>query len=79
MKIMENIIINTEMINLDQLLKWAGIIDSGAQAKSMIDEKLILVNNKIVTERRKKIHPGDIMEITGLGIWTVIRQVDSET
>jgi ribosome-associated protein len=69
---MEEIEIHSAHINLDQLLKWAGIVETGGQVKLMIDEKLIIVNGMIVFERRKKIMPGDIVEIKGTGKWTVI-------
>lgn len=68
---MEKISINTPQINLDQLLKWAGIVESGGQVKLMIDEGLIQLNNVLVTERRKKVHPGDVVIIEGLGTWQV--------
>lgn len=68
---MEEIEIYTADINMDQLLKWAGIIDNGAQVKPLIEEKLIKLNGHLVTERRKKVHPGDIIDITGIGCWRV--------
>ncbi|MEG6584442.1 RNA-binding S4 domain-containing protein [Dendrosporobacter sp. 1207_IL3150] len=71
---MEEITINTTTINLDQLLKWAGIAETGGQVKIMIDEGIITLNNVTVTERRKKIHPGDIIEIEGLGKWQVTKE-----
>ena len=60
---MEKILIKTETINLDQLLKWASIVDSGGIVKFMIEDQLIKVNGEVVTQRRKKIYPGDIIEI----------------
>jgi ribosome-associated protein len=68
---MEKISINTPQINLDQLLKWAGIVESGGQVKLMIDEGLIQLNHVLVTERRKKVYPGDVVMIEGLGTWQV--------
>lgn len=68
---MENIAINTTVIHLDQLLKWAGIAQSGGQVKSMVEAGMIELNNVIVTERRKKVYPGDIIAIEGLGKWQV--------
>ena len=41
---MEKISINTEKIQLDQFLKWAGILESGGQVRPMLDEGLIFVN-----------------------------------
>ena len=69
---MEKIEIYTTEINMDQLLKWAGIIDNGAQIKPLITEKLIKLNGNLVTERRKKVRPGDVIDIQGIGIWKII-------
>ena len=71
---MEKILIKTETINLDQLLKWASIIDSGGIVKFMIEDQLIKVNGEVVTQRRKKIYPGDIIEIIDSGQWEVQRE-----
>lgn len=68
---MEEISITTNTIQLDQFLKWAGIVESGGQVKLFIEDGLILVNGSQVTERRKKLQPGDIVEITDIGIWKV--------
>jgi ribosome-associated protein len=68
---MEEISIHSKTINLDQLLKWAGIVDTGGQVKILIDAGNILVNNKIATERRKKINSGDVIEIIDAGVWRV--------
>jgi len=68
---MEEVTINTTTIKLDQFLKWAGIADSGGQVRTWVDAGIILVNNEIVTERRKKIQPGDVVEIKETGIWKV--------
>lgn len=69
---MEEIEIYTPEINMDQLLKWAGIIDNGAQIKPFIEDRLIKLNGNIVTERRKKVRPGDIIDITGVGCWRIV-------
>ena len=71
---MEKILIKTENINLDQLLKWASIVDSGGIVKFMIEDQLIKVNGEVVTQRRKKIYPGDIIEIIDSGQWEVQRE-----
>lgn len=68
---MEEVAIHTEFIQLDQFLKWVGIIESGGQVKFMIDGQEIMINNKIATERRKKLYPGDIVEVAGVGLWKV--------
>ena len=71
---METIEINTETIQLDQLLKWAGIIESGGQVKLLLADELIKLNGAIETAKRRKIKPGDIIEIVGEGTWQVVRQ-----
>lgn len=59
----ENIKINTEYIKLDQLLKFSGIAESGADAKDMILDEMVSVNGEICTMRGKKMRPGDIAEV----------------
>ena len=56
---MEIIEIKTDVIQMDQLLKWAGIIESGGQMKFMIEDQVIKLNQVLVTEKRKKVFPGD--------------------
>ena len=47
--------ISTEWIQLDQLIKWLGITETGGQARFLIDDGQVAVNGVIVRERRKKI------------------------
>lgn len=70
---MENIEIHTDSIHLDQFLKWAGAISSGGQIKDLLKEQSIVVNGTVVTERRKKIYHGDIVEIRQIGAWKVCK------
>lgn len=69
---MQEIAIHTPVIQLDQLLKWEGIIDTGGQIRPMLEEGIISINGEITTKRRKKIIPGDVVKIEGVGIWKVI-------
>ncbi len=69
---MELIEINTESIKLDQFLKWIGIVQTGGQVKEFIDEQLIILNDQLVTEKRKKLKNKDIISIKGLGIYQVV-------
>ena len=71
---MEKIAIHTESIQLDQLLTWAGIIESGGQVRPMLEEKLILVNGNIETAKRRRLFPGDTVEILEMGCWQVARE-----
>ena len=55
----EMVDIATEFIQLDQLLKWIGVTETGGQARFLIDEGNVKVNGVVSTIRRKKIFPGD--------------------
>ena len=59
----EKIKIRTEYIKLDQLLKFAGIAESGADAKDMILDEMVFVNGELCTMRGKKLRPGDVAEV----------------
>ncbi|ONI43557.1 RNA-binding protein [Candidatus Epulonipiscioides gigas] len=62
---MKQISITTEYIKLDSLLKFAGLVDSGGIAKSIIQNNLVKVNNEICSQRGKKIYKGDIIIFDG--------------
>lgn len=51
--------ISTEFIKLDALLKFAGLCDTGGQAKEDILAGLVTVNGEICVQRGKKCRPGD--------------------
>lgn len=57
--------IKTEFIKLDQFLKWAGIVGTGADAKAMINEGSINVNGETVFQRGKKLYKGDRIIVNG--------------
>ena len=56
---MKNVTIRTEYIKLGDLLKFAGIADTGGQAKEMVLAGQCLVNGEVCTMRGKKLRPGD--------------------
>lgn len=62
---MKQIKITTEFIKLDQLMKFADMVDSGGEAKMLIAQGLVLVNGEICTQRGKKIRHGDEVEFDG--------------
>ncbi len=62
---MESVKINTESIKLDQFIKWAGIVITGSQAKQIIIDGRVKVNDQVITQRGKKLRKGDIIEIDG--------------
>jgi len=65
MKNVEVITISTNVIQLDQLLKWMGLSETGGQARFLIDAGKVKVNDSVVDEKRKKIYPGDYLVIDG--------------
>jgi ribosome-associated protein len=54
-----------EPIELYKLLKIANMVGGGGEAKTMISEGNVLVNNEVVVQKRKKIRNGDIIEYSG--------------
>lgn len=61
----ETVTIRTEYIQLQSLLKFKGISETGGQAKEFIQEGLIKVNGEVCTARGKKIRNGDIVSAFG--------------
>lgn len=62
---METIKLRDEFIKLGQVLKAAGFVDSGVDAKFVIQDGLVKVNGSIETRRGKKLVDGDIVEFDG--------------
>ena len=58
-KAMDSIKIKDEFIKLGQALKLAGLVDSGIEAKEVIQNGEVLVNGEVDTRRGKKLIPGD--------------------
>lgn len=69
----EDITIDTEEIQLDQFLKWAGVLASGGEVKTLLAERRIKRNGETESARRRKLHPGDVIEIEGMGAWRVAK------
>ena len=61
-----NIPIHTEYIKLDALLKFAGLVGTGGEAKQAIESELVSVNGEICTMRGKKLYPGDTVAFQGM-------------
>ncbi len=55
--------IKTEYIRLDQLLKFSGAAESGADAKSIILSGMVSVNGEVCSARGRKIRAGDAVKI----------------
>ena len=63
--VMNKIEITTEFIKLDSFLKFLGAVSMGSEAKMLILDELVKVNNEICTQRGKKLYKGDIVEFNG--------------
>ncbi len=62
---MTEVKIRDEFIKLGQALKLAGIVQSGVEAKYLIEEGNVLVNGEVDTRRGKKLRNGDIVAVGG--------------
>ncbi len=57
----QDFILKTEYIDLSQLLKATGLAMSGGEAKMLVTEGLVFVNNEIELRKRRKLRDGDIV------------------
>ncbi len=62
---MQTITIRDEFIKLGQALKLAGLVDSGVEAKIVIQDGQVQVNGHIEIQRGKKLVPGDVVSFQG--------------
>lgn len=62
---MQAVEISDEYIKLGQLLKLAGFVSSGVEAKIVIQNGEVKVNGEVDTRRGKKIYPQDVVEYNG--------------
>ncbi|KAA5826754.1 RNA-binding S4 domain-containing protein [Saccharopolyspora hirsuta] len=56
---MREVEIRDDVIRLGQLLKLAGLVEHGAEAKEVLEEGLVQVNGEVETRRGKQITEGD--------------------
>ena len=52
-------------IKLDQFLKWQGIAQTGGEAKIIIKERKVMVNDSLETRRGRKLRTGDFVTVDG--------------
>ena len=62
----QKVAITTEFIKLDALLKFAGVAETGGEAKEAVQAGAVKVNGEVCTMRGKKLRPGDIVELSGV-------------
>ena len=54
-----------EFIKLGQALKAAGLVDSGVEAKEVIQSGLVMVDGEIDTRRGRKLFGGELVQFDG--------------
>jgi ribosome-associated protein len=56
------IAIRGDMIRLGQLLKLAGVIDTGGELRDYLENEPVRVNGEPESRRGRQLHPGDVVE-----------------
>ncbi len=54
-----------EFIELNKLLKFMGLVDTGGEANGRIVDGEVLVNGAVEIQKRKKLRPGDKVVYNG--------------
>lgn len=62
---MQEVRIRDEFIKLGQALKLAGLVDTGVDAKIVIQDGQVKVNGAVEVQRGKKLYNGDQVEFEG--------------
>ena len=62
---MDSILIHTDFIKLDAMLKFAGLVETGGEAKLLIQDGQVSVNGQVCTMRGKKLRGGDTVTLEG--------------
>ncbi|MCF0120244.1 MAG: RNA-binding S4 domain-containing protein [Oscillospiraceae bacterium] len=61
----EKVEISTEYIKLDSFLKFAVLVETGGEAKQLIQDGEVKVNGETCLMRGKKLYPGDTVAFAG--------------
>lgn len=62
---METIKLRDDFIKLGQALKAANLVEDGVEAKLVIQDGLVKVNNETDTRRGRKLYDGDVVSFEG--------------
>jgi ribosome-associated protein len=62
---MRDVAIRGDMIRLGQLLKLAGVVDTGGELKALLAETDVLVNGELEDRRGRQLHDGDVVTVAG--------------
>ena len=67
--------IKDDFIKLGHAMKLADLVDSGVEAKLVIQDGQVSVNGEIEYQRGKKLQDGDIFEFDGSQVQIVARKI----
>lgn len=61
----DDVSIGGEMIRLGQFLKFAGLLDTGGDAKEAIIDGYVTVNGEVERRRGRQLFDGDVVAAAG--------------
>ena len=70
----EKIAIDTDTIQLDQFLKWAGVTTTGGDIRILLENRQIKRNGETESAKRRRLVPGDVIEVEGVGSYEVVKE-----
>jgi ribosome-associated protein len=59
-------------IRLGQLLKLAGLVESGADVKSLLEQEVVTVGGRVETRRGRQLRDGDVVAVAGHRVRVVV-------
>ena len=59
------VVVREVPIELCQFIKFGGLADTGGEAKTLIAQGRVLLNDAIETQKRKKLAVGDKVKVDG--------------
>ena len=62
---MREVRLRSDMIRLGQLLKLAGVRDTGGEVKELLAEEGVAVNGEPESRRGRQLHAGDVVSVEG--------------
>ena len=69
----QDVTIRGDVIRLGQLLKLAGLADSGGEARMMLEQGDVRVNDELEDRRGRQLHDGDVVSCGGETVRVVAR------
>lgn len=61
----DDVSIGGDMIRLGQFLKFSGLLDSGGDAKEVVIDGFVKVNDEVDRRRGRQLHDGDLVTFEG--------------